>query len=224
MRGLRSVLSARPLSAARPLAVTLGSLAGYAVVRHWLIPDRLHFVANVAATGVVIVGAAAFDLTSHELGTSRDRLRAGLRGGLAAAAVIVVAMIGAALLPAGRELFDDDRVDVGIGPMLVRVLVTIPIGTVLFEELAFRGVVLALLLRDHPRRASAVWSAVCFSLWHLPPIIGDGAGEIASVLVATFAAGIVFAWLRLHTGSLMAPAFAHVATNSGAFALAWFVA
>lgn len=38
------------------------------------------------------------------------------------------------------------------------------------------------------------------------------------------AAGLAFIWLRHRSGSLIAPALLHVATNSFPFAMAWFLA
>jgi CAAX protease family protein len=38
----------------------------------------------------------------------------------------------------------------------------------------------------------------------------------------TACAGMVFCWLRLRSGSLIAPILAHVATNGLALAVAWF--
>ena len=40
----------------------------------------------------------------------------------------------------------------------------------------------------------------------------------------TFVAGLVFAWLRLRSRSLVAPVLAHVATNGLALVAAWAVA
>jgi uncharacterized protein len=55
---------------------------------------------------------------------------------------------------------------------------------------------------------------------------GSVAGQVLLVLgavVVTSAGGMVFCWLRLRSGSLIAPVLAHVATNGLALAVAWFV-
>ena len=39
-----------------------------------------------------------------------------------------------------------------------------------------------------------------------------------------FVAGLGFIWLRHRSGHLIAPVFAHIATNSIPFAVAWFLA
>ena len=70
--------------------------------------------------------------------------------------------------------------------------------------------------------------ALLFGLWHLPPALRDasdkGAAGAVGVVVGTIAvttvAGAAFAWLRLRSGSLVAPMMAHLATNSFAYAAA----
>jgi membrane protease YdiL (CAAX protease family) len=44
---------------------------------------------------------------------------------------------------------------------------------------------------------------------------------VLGAVVATFLAGLVFSWLRLRSGSLVAPVMAHVATNGVALVAAW---
>lgn len=121
--------------------------------------------------------------------------------------------------------------------MLLRALIVIPIGTVLVEELAFRGVLLGLLDRVTSPGRALVASAVVFGLWHLLPVWrGGGAGElgdadgagrfgaVAATFVATFVAGLAFGWLRQRSASLLAPIAAHIATNSVVFVAAWSLA
>ena len=144
-----------------------------------------------------------------------------------------VVVIGA-VVPATRGAFDDDRVATGLGSMLWRVLVVIPVGTVLVEEVVFRGILHGLLRRRRAIVAAALWGATLFALWHLFPVwqryddvgVGDAGrwGEIAGTFVATFVAGLAFIWLRHRSGSLLAPVLAHVGTNSIPFAVAWLLA
>ena len=44
---------------------------------------------------------------------------------------------------------------------------------------------------------------------------------VLGAVAATFLAGLVFSWLRLRAGSLVAPVIAHVATNGVALVTAW---
>jgi len=110
------------------------------------------------------------------------------------------------------------------------VLVVIPLGTVLPEELAFRGLLLALLGRRHGLLAGALLSSALFGLWHVVPSLGggtanatmasvvgaDAAGSVVRVIVTvvfTSLAGVVLCGLRLRSNSLVAPVLAHWTVN-----------
>ena len=62
-----------------------------------------------------------------------------------------------------------------------------------------------------------------------PAVGGASASPVGRLLVVagavgvTFVAGLLFAWLRLRSGSLLAPVLAHVATNGLGLAVAWVV-
>jgi uncharacterized protein len=110
------------------------------------------------------------------------------------------------------------------------VLVVIPLGTVLPEELAFRGLLLALLGRRYGVLAASLLSSGLFGLWHVVPSLGggtanatmasvvgaDAAGTVLRVVVTvvfTALAGVALCWLRLRSGSLLAPVLAHWTVN-----------
>jgi membrane protease YdiL (CAAX protease family) len=46
---------------------------------------------------------------------------------------------------------------------------------------------------------------------------------VLGAVLATFVAGLVFSWLRLRSGSLVAPVLAHLGTNAITFVVAWAV-
>ena len=125
-----------------------------------------------------------------------------------------------------------DRVEISAAELWLKVLVVIPIGTVLLEELAFRGVILGLLQRLTPMVPAVVIAAVMFGLWHVPTAWNtasgsSGAGRVGAVVgtvIATTVAGLVFCFLRLRSRSLVAPMLVHLATNSVTFAIAWSLA
>ena len=160
------------------------------------------------------------------MGFDRRRLREGLRwGGLGSAAVAAGYTIGLTV-PAVRPLLEDARVaGADGGEIAYQVLIRIPLGTVLWEETAFRGVLLAALLRVLPPRTAIGTSAAVFGLWHIRPTLSATAanelasgslGRTAAVLsgcVVTAAAGVLFTGLRIRSGSLLAPVLVHAATN-----------
>ena len=185
---------------------------------------------NATATAVLLTAARAGGLSWGELGLGRHRLGAGLRWGGACAALVAcgyaAALALASAVPGLRPLLADARV-AGLdgGEIASRVLVGIPLGTVLWEEVAFRGVLLAALLRVTSSRAAVATSAAVFGIWHVRPTIGavtanDLPGgpvlQTAAVVLgclATGVAGVLFVWLRQRSGSLLAPVLLHLATN-----------
>ncbi len=201
----------------RALAVLVGGLAAADVVRSAVVPRRWHLVFNVGIGAFAVAVGRWGGLSVDELGCSPQRARDGLVLGAKAfaaiSAVVAVAAVAGAL--------EDDRTDVSATDAALRVLVVIPLGTVVVEELAFRGSLQGLLERvTSPGRALG-WGAVLFGLWHLPPIWSDGPAVVVGTLAATTAAGVGFGWLRRRSGSVLAPMLAHLGTNSTTFALSW---
>jgi membrane protease YdiL (CAAX protease family) len=215
------------------LALVVVVVTTWNVARTVAVADAAHVWINMAVAGIVtVLGIGLAHLTSSELGLGRDRLAAGLRWGGAAMGIVAVAIAVAAVLPVGDGLFDDDRAEIGLASMLVRATVVIPIGTVLVEELIFRGVLLGLARRLAPTTAAVALTSLLFGLWHVLPAwdaspdnaaledVGRS-GTVLGTFALTSVAGAVFAWLRIRSGSLLAPILAHIATNSIPFALAW---
>ncbi|MBT2400147.1 CPBP family intramembrane glutamic endopeptidase [Streptomyces sp. ISL-100] len=201
------------------------------------------YVPLCVATAAVLLLIARWDgLSWVDLGLGAGRARRGLRWGLVlVGAVIVVYLLGLAV-PFTREAFLDERA-AGLTPeeLVYRVLVRVPLGTVLLEEIAFRGVVWAMV----ERRRGHVWatavSSVLFGFWHVAPargltranaaaeaIFGTGttgvALSVAAAVVGTALAGVFFCELRRRSGSLIPPVALHCALNSAGYALAWAVA
>jgi len=198
-------------------------LAAYDVVRTAVLSDRVDPWANTAMILVVLAVARRARLDRVEMGLERRTLGAGVRWGVGCVALVGVVVLGAHALWGSALDFTDARVDVGTRTVLLAVFVRIPIATVAFEELAFRGTMLPLLDRTlSPVRALLV-SAVLFGLWHLPPLWSQGAGQMARTFAATAVGGAVFVWLRRRSGSLLAPALAHWATNGFSLLVLWWL-
>jgi membrane protease YdiL (CAAX protease family) len=210
-------------------------LAGYnnlAGARPW--HRRWYPVINGCAAAAALAAAAASGLTASDLGLRRDRLRAGFRMGSAAAAPVVAAFGLAALTPATRPLLDDQRI-AGLDrrQLAYDVLLRIPVGTVAWEEIAFRGVLRAALRRVLAEPAATAVGSAVFGLWHIRPTAealavnrlaaGRGARILAvtAVSAGTAGAGALLCLLRERSGSLAAPVLLHLAANcTGALASA----
>ncbi|MFF3327288.1 CPBP family intramembrane glutamic endopeptidase [Streptomyces sp. NPDC002889] len=219
-------------------------IAVLAAVQVWV--NRLSadwYVPLCAATSAVLLLIARWDgLTWPDLGLGAAFARRGLRWGVVlVAAVVVVYLLGLAM-PFTREAFLDERAAGLTADQLVfRMLVRVPLGTVLLEEIAFRGVLWAMVERRWgPTWATAV-SSVLFGLWHVQPARGltraNAAAEaifgtsrtgvtlsVAAAVLGTAIVGVLFCELRRRSGSLIPPIALHGALNSAGYALAWAVA
>ncbi len=212
--------------------VVIATLVAVNVVEHlvwqawWLGP---------VVAGALLAFARWNGLTWHELGLHRDRHRSGVRWGLGVIALVAVVYLIGVLLPMSRTAFLDARYHLGVGSALFAAFVTIPVTTILVEEVAFRSVLWAVLSRHATTWRVLLTSSALFGLWHILPSlhiatanagIGDAmksvgiAGAAAGVLVIagivlfTAIGGVVAGELRRRSGSVIASAGMHWATNS----------
>jgi len=183
-----------------------------------------------ALEGSALVAWARLEgLSWSQLGLARDRLGAGCRWALGAIGVVAGVYVVGILLPLTRPAFQDVRYDLPLADALGRAFVVIPLGTVLLEELAFRSVLWGMLSRHMKQWQVLITSSVVFGFWHVMPALNVGAtnrgvseavggGGNAVVVVGTVAlttiGGLVFGELRRRSGSVLASAGAHWATNA----------
>ena len=213
----------------------VAALAALNVVNNELAPGWSYLPVNALAGWGLISLARRDGVSRAELGLDPARLAAGARAGGMLGLGIGAAVAAAAVLPQGRPWFADERsASAGIGGLAYQTAVRIPVGTALFEEIAFRGVLPALGARIWGRRRADAIAAGLFGLWHVlptrhaaranPGMHRAGAGPaIAGGVAITAAAGLAFSALRNRTGSLAAPVLVHAATNAASFAAAWAV-
>ncbi len=153
-----------------------------------------YVVANVAASGSLLAAARSMGLTWEELGLAPRRLPLGARWGGGCVALVAAGYATALAIPALRPMLTDARVGgMDRADIAYQVLVRVPFGTVHWEEIAFRGVLLAALSRLLSVRAATFVSAAIFGIWHIRPTLDalaanallDGAAPtVGAVLLA----------------------------------------
>jgi membrane protease YdiL (CAAX protease family) len=192
-------------------------------------PGAWYPAANLGATAIALTAAAGSGLTATELGLRRGQVAAGVRTGGPVALALGAGWVILAAVPATRPVLGDRRVT-GLSRREVayQAMVRIPVGTVLWEETAFRGVLQAALIRVLPRAAALATTSAVFGLWHIRPTldalrVNQVAGSrratlgcTAAAVAATAAAGLLLSGLRERSGSLAAPVLLHLTANSGA--------
>ncbi|MBO3747068.1 CPBP family intramembrane metalloprotease [Streptosporangiaceae bacterium NEAU-GS5] len=195
------------------------------------VAPRLAPLTSVAATAALL--HLARDCDRAEIGFHTPARGAVIGGALAAA--VLAGYAGGVALPHTRPLLHDERaLSLSRVRLAEEALVQVPLGTVLLEEVAFRGVLPALLARSLGPRTAVATSAAMFGLWHVLPAFDmaranpalSGAGGrtgstrlVVGTVAGTAAAGLLFHELR-RRGGLLAPALLHVATNSLGFVAA----
>ena len=201
--------------------VLYGNLAALVRIRP---PVRVGL--NLAAGVLVVAAGRASGLSLERMGLAARDLGIGVAWGAGVGAALALALLAALATTRGARLFRDVRLSrLGRGELMFRLLVQIPLGIALFEEVAFRGVLLGALTRVVSDPAAAAVSSAAFGLWHVGPALDrlranrPGAGSrtalahAAGTVLVTAVGGVLFAALRLGTGSIAAPALAHAAAN-----------
>ncbi|MEU8619091.1 CPBP family intramembrane glutamic endopeptidase [Streptomyces sp. NPDC048623] len=205
-------------------------VAANLLLHQWTGALRLVAAAAVSALLLGVLRWAGGTLADAGLG--RGTLARGGRWALALMGLVGVVYLAGALLPATRSLFEDRRYE-GMGgwDLAARVLVVVPVGTVLVEEIAFRGVLYGLVRRERGEVWATTVSSLLFGLWHVLPslhlatakpaltsVFGESTvGSVLAIVSAvlfTGAGGVLFCELRRRSGSLLAPMGLHWAVNA----------
>lgn len=215
------------------VALVFVVLAAHNVLSNRVVPWAWYVPTNLA-TAAVLLGIAVAGGAASRLGVSPADLPRGILIGTASAAIVSLAITAAAVIPASRRAFADRRMaGVNASGTFYRAFIRIPLGTVALEEVAFRGVLLALLLPITSPWPAVIISSAVFGAWHILPTAAalntnraassGGRKAILAAVGLTFAVGMALCWLRLATGSLVAPALVHAAANSTATVASFLV-
>jgi tRNA pseudouridine32 synthase/23S rRNA pseudouridine746 synthase len=207
--------------------VVFGNAAGSAAGPNVVTVSWLAVAQSAVTVLIVIVASRWCGLTWVEAGIGRaNLLRSSLIGagiGLGLAAVVLLALEAGARL--GTQITYQPLRGASTSAVLIH-LVGLLAQTAIPEELAFRGLLLGLLMRKlTPVRATLVASAI-FVAWH-------GVVQVQTLAVTNFTApwqivpamglafaglfagGVIFALLRLRTRNLAAAVVAHWLFDAG---------
>jgi membrane protease YdiL (CAAX protease family) len=219
-------------------ALTRGRLAAVAVTAgHDMLAHRLPdpaartAVRYTAALAVLAIARAA-GTSWADLGFDRKETGGGIRAGALAGACVSAAVLVGAALPATGSFFRDERAATAAGRDLAAGLARITFATVPPEEIIYRSALLGLRLGDGSRASAVAWSSALFGVSHILPTLSTmnqsalhprlaqkrlrRALFVGGNVVVTGLAGAGFAWLRLRSGSVLAPLIAHAALNDAA--------
>jgi membrane protease YdiL (CAAX protease family) len=187
--------------------------------------DQFLLWSNLALMAVLVALALGRARLSPDelglgLGTARGSAYVGAALGLVAA-VPPVAFVGLAPLFSGDAVESPGITEKSGAGMAYFLLFRQPVGTALFEEVSFRGVLYGLWSRVGGDRAALLATAAAFSAWHLvitsrtvaeSGVVDNPAAVAAGVIVSLtglFVGGLLLAYLRWHTRSIAAAVVAH---------------
>lgn len=185
---------------------------------------------GVLGYGALFLAYKLAELKLADIGLATSNLTRGLKFGGYIILIILAGLLLVFLLH--RGIYKDSRYHHSLAAALSSSLILLPLKTVFFEELAFRGVLLGMLLKFRKgRRFATLASSIAYGLWHIssatkissPDIGGIVIPQILIVLVVvvvTTLAGILFCELRWRSKSLIAPISVHWFINGFATILA----
>ena len=207
-----------------------------------LLPGRWYVPICVLGAGCLLVLAWIDGLDAADLGLGAGTVLPGLLWALLLLLVVALVYASGAAVSRTRRLFADRRVmSAGGREVAYRMLVSIPFGTVLLEETAFRSVLFAAVDVRHGTAWAVAVTSVLFGLWHILPTIpmheaheavrgALGTGRrgrwvaVGTGVAGTAIGGVVFAMLRVWTDSVLPPIGLHWALNGMGVAVAWWLA
>ena len=184
-------------------------------------------LAGAALVGVSLVAARVVGLDAGAVGIRRaGALRGAVIGALAAGAIAAVDVVVLRLAPSiiGQPVGYAPLARVSADELGRHIALYLPLGAVIPEEVAFRGVLLGGLLTRYRVRTAVTASATAFALWHgtvavftvmsttMPVVLIIPA--IAGALVIVFVGGVIMAGLRVATGTLTTSLAAHWVFNA----------
>lgn len=187
-------------------------------------------VAGAIAGSVAAVGLGRRGgLSWRAMGLGSGTWASGLKWG-AGAALAVLIFYGVSLtLPFSRAFTDDVAAPAGTS-VWVTALLLVPLRTVILEELVFRGVLWGAIEDQTGARWALVGTAVAFGFWHVAPAMsladrtdGPVGPTIFAVVAFTTLSGLVLGELRRRSGSVLASAALHWATNGLGLIAAYLV-
>jgi uncharacterized protein len=198
-----------------------------------------YVVTSVVAASLLLALARLAGLSWAGVGLGFEALGRGALWGLLLGGLVAVGYLIGALVPVTRAGFGwDRRVEpASAGTAVYQVLLRIPFGTVLLEEVAFRGVVYGLVLQTSGTVWAIAVSSALFGLWHVLPTAelvrlhrgagglfkARGAVVVLAAVVASALVGAVLCELRRRSGSLVPGMAVHWATNALGYLTAFLV-
>lgn len=211
--------------------IYLVAIAIYSVAISIYIPKRFYSYVNLLIAGGSIIYGIAIGLSFGAMGLAPSGLlKSGVLIAVFGGAAIVVLAIGNLLPPVHKLFADGPSKRFSKREAAHELLLRVPFGTALSEEVIFRSVLLGILLGETTQTQALIVAAIAFGLWHIIPTLqtvrsNDAfktmVGEqwrhhvfsVITTVLVTGVAGFMFGWLRVISGSILVPWALHTLIN-----------
>lgn len=200
--------------------------------------DKIYLWLNLSILCFIWLWSRRYlNLTNVDLGWRKDNLARSLLLGLGLTVIIILLFLFLLwLLPI---------IGLNIGPprlpissrldLLWRIIIRIPLGTALFEEVLFRGIFYGYIIRNVSTQKTVLVTSLFFALWHITAAfetvrynfqIGAvlfGIGLWLIFLISSFIAGLLFGWIRYKGRNITGCILAHALINSLSLVIIFWV-
>lgn len=183
---------------------------------------------GAALIAASLAAARSYGLVAADLGLDVRRAPRGAAIGALAGLVALAGLGTIRLAPfvIGRTVAYEPIAGVSNAELAWHLAFFLPFGAVIPEEIAFRGTLLGALAARYGGRTAAVGSAITFALWHGTMIVSTidsttiappspwSIPAVLGALAVVLGGGLLFAGLRLQTGTLASTIVAHWGFNA----------
>lgn len=224
------------LSNKKQLSLFVGFLVLLFAVNNWLLHTQgwTRFFGGITFYLLLYLIFRLWGLRLKDIGLSKERIKPG-----ALLAVKIIGIYSIFLLLVftfADSVFRDPRYDHPLGTAIYAALFVLPLKTVLFEEIIFRGMLPAMVKTWSSQSLAIITSSILFGLWHLTTALDIRGATVLQghtvpagiilfgVFLATSLAGYALCYLRYKSKSLVTPIALHWFINGSAVvlaALAW---
>ncbi len=170
------------------------------------------------------------DLRLNDIGLSKDKIKPGLDLAFRLIGIYFIFLI--VVYAVAGNIFRDPRYDHSVGTAIYAVLLILPLKTIFFEELVFRGLLPGMIKSWSSKLYAMIFSSILFGLWHFATALdirGSAALEghtvpagiiLLGVFLATSTTGYLLCYIRYKSDSLVTPILLHWFINGSAILLA----
>ncbi|MCK4575714.1 CPBP family intramembrane metalloprotease [candidate division WOR-3 bacterium] len=200
--------------------------------------DKIYLWLNLGILCLIWLWSRRFlNLTNTDLGWTKQNLGRSILWGLGLTLLIILPFLillwlrpflGLNIGPPRLPI--DSRLD-----FLWRIIFRIPLGTALFEEMLFRGILYGYLIKKCSAWKTVLFTSLLFSLWHITPALETvrynfqvgavllGIGLWLLFLVSSFIAGLLIGWVRYRGKNIAGCIIAHALINSFALVIIYSI-